>query len=57
MADKKPEVTHRDALDALLAAVVESTEDGSYMIAKEYALAYRLIKGGTQPGSAIVESK
>ncbi|WP_160297432.1 hypothetical protein [Demequina flava] len=45
------------AKKALLEAIVHSVSQGDNRRAKDYALAFRLIDGGVQPGSAIVESK
>jgi hypothetical protein len=50
-----------EALEALLKAVKMVSESGvstsNAASARDFALAYRYIAGGTQPGSSVVSSK
>jgi hypothetical protein len=50
-----------DAMESLLKHIVAVNEKGlstfSVTAARDLALAYRYIQGGTQPGSSVVESR
>lgn len=45
------------AADALLSRVREAAGEEDHYTAKQYAIAYRLIMGGAQPGGSVIEPK
>lgn len=57
MADKEEIVSHDDAGNAVLRGIVEATNKGDHTAVANYALAYRYLAGGPQPGSAFVAFK
>lgn len=62
MADiEELKTAKKEALEALLKAVKTVSESGASTSnaasARDFALAYRYIAGGTQPGSSVVFSK
>lgn len=58
MSDAKPTHKARDVVGGeILDEISRKIASGEYGHAKNLAITYRLIAGGAQPGSSIVESK